>query len=93
MNRIVDYYFLPLQKFIFLTPKYIKMSIHLERNNTQLKRGDRVRITEGPLVNMECELVSDGEDGNFCVSILGLDYSIITTINKSCLVPVEENTN
>ena len=69
------------------------MSIPIEKNNTQLKRGDRVRIIEGPLVNMECELVSDGEDGNFCVSILGLDYSIITTINENILVPVEENTN
>lgn len=67
------------------------MSIHIEKSTPHFKRGDKVRITEGPYVNMECELVSDCEDGNFCVSILGLEYSLITTLNESILVPVEED--
>ena len=61
------------------------------RNNSQLKRGARVRIVEGPFVNMEGMLISDCEEGNFCVSISGLDFALVTTIEESILVPVEED--
>ena len=63
------------------------------KNNSQLKRGARVRIVEGPFINMEGMLISDCEEGNFCVSISGLDFALVTTIEQSILVPVEENTS
>jgi hypothetical protein len=40
---------------------------------------------------MEGMLISDCEDGNFCVSITGLDFALVTTIEQSILVPVEED--
>ena len=61
------------------------------RNTSMLKRGTMVRIVEGPFVNMEGMLVSDCEDGNFCVSISGLDFALVTTIEDSILVPIEES--
>ena len=67
-------------------------AIHV-RNNAQLKRGAKVRIVEGPFVNMEGMLISNCEDGNFCVSITGLDFALVTTIEESILVPVEEDPN
>ncbi len=63
------------------------------KNNSQLKRGARVRIVEGPFTNMEGMLISDCEEGNFCVSISGLDFALVTTIEESILVPVEEDPN
>ena len=63
------------------------------KNNSQLKRGARVRIVEGPFINMEGMLISDCEEGNFCVSISGLDFALVTTIEESILVPVEEDPN
>lgn len=66
-----------------------KAAIHV-RNNSQLRRGVKVRIVEGPFVNMEGMLISNCEDGNFCVSISGLDFALVTTIEESILVPVEE---
>ncbi|MBP5546419.1 MAG: hypothetical protein J6X59_03960, partial [Bacteroidales bacterium] len=57
------------------------------------KRGAKVRILEGPFVNMEGMLVSDCEEGNFCVSISGLDFALVTTIEESILVPAEEDPN
>ncbi len=66
--------------------------IHV-KNTSQLKRGAKVRILEGPFVNMEGMLVSDCEEGNFCVSISGLDFALVTTIEESILVPAEEDPN
>lgn len=63
------------------------------KNNSQLKRGTRVRIIEGPFVNMEGMLISECEEGNFCVSISGLDFALVTTIEESILVPAEEDSN
>ena len=60
------------------------------KNSSQLRRGVKVRIVEGPFVNMEGLLISNCEDGNFCVSISGLDFALVTTIEESILVPVEE---
>ncbi len=64
-------------------------TIHV-RNTSQLKRGTKVRIVEGPFVNMEGMLVSDCEDGNFSISISGLDFTLVTSIEQSILVPIEE---
>lgn len=69
-----------------------QLEIHV-RNTTQLKRGTKVRILEGPFVNMEGLLISDCEDGNFCISITGLDFALVTTIEQSILVPAEEDPN
>ena len=66
--------------------------IHV-KNSSQLKRGAMVRIVEGPFVNMEGMLISDCEEGNFCVSISGLDFALVTTIEESILVPAEEDPN
>ena len=66
--------------------------IHV-KNSTQLKRGAKVRIVEGPFVNMEGMLISDCEEGNFCVSISGLDFALVTTIEESILVPAEDDIN
>ena len=67
-------------------------AIHV-KNTSQLKRGAKVRILEGPFVNMEGMLVSDCEEGNFCVSISGLDFALMTTIEESILVPAESDLN
>lgn len=64
--------------------------IHV-RNSTQLKRGAKVRIAEGPFTNMEGMLIRDCEDGNFCVSISGLDFVLVTAIESSILELIEEN--
>lgn len=69
-----------------------KAKIHV-RNTSLLKLGTRVRIVEGPFVNMEGMLISDCEEGNFCVSISGLDFALVTTIEESILVPAEEDPN
>lgn len=66
--------------------------VHI-KNNSQLKRGAMVRIVEGPFINMEGMLISDCEEGNFCVSISGLDFALVTTIEESILVPVEPTEN
>ena len=58
------------------------------KSTSQLKRGTRVRILEGPFVNMEGLLVSDCEAGNFSISITGLDFSLVTTIEQSILAPI-----
>ena len=66
--------------------------VHI-KNNSQLKRSAMVRIVEGPFINMEGMLISDCEEGNFCVSISGLDFALVTTIEESILVPVEPTEN
>jgi transcription antitermination factor NusG len=58
------------------------------KNSSQLKRGAMVRIIEGPFVNMEGMLVSECEDGNFCISISGLDFALVTSIEGSLLTPI-----
>lgn len=61
------------------------------RNSSQLKRGAKVRIVEGPFTNMEGMLIRECEDGNFCVSISGLDFALVTTIESSILEPIVED--
>jgi transcription antitermination factor NusG len=93
--RIVSWHGKPAiipEKEIYAIKKLMdaKAEVHV-KNNELLKLGAKVRILEGPFVNMEGMLISDCEDGNFCVSITGLDFALVTTIEQSILVPVEED--
>lgn len=66
--------------------------IHV-KNTSQIKLGAKVRIIEGPFINMEGLLVRDCEDGNFCISISGLDFTLVTTVEKALLQPIDEESS
>lgn len=55
------------------------------RNTSMLKKGSRVRIVGGHFEGIEGMLVSDCENGNFSVSITGLDFSLIMPIETALL--------
>lgn len=62
------------------------------KNEAQLKRGVRARIVAGPLEGHEGMLVSDCKEGNFAVSITGLNVSVVIEVAQDMLeyLPDEE---
>ena len=59
-------------------------------NNSQLKIGQRVKIVDGQFVGLEGTLISDCEEGNFCISISGLNVALVMQIEKALLEPILE---
>lgn len=60
-------------------------------DDTKLKKGATVRIIEGPFVGMRGTLISGCEEGNFCISISGINVALITTIDQQLIKPVEKD--
>lgn len=61
-------------------------------HKSQLKQGHKVRIIDGEFVNKEGVLISDCEDGTYCVNISGFEFPLVVIIEKSALIPFEEDT-
>lgn len=59
-------------------------------NDSELKKGAQVRIVEGQFAGMEGTLITDCQDGNFGISLSGLNFSLVMEIEKSILEPVRE---
>ncbi len=58
-------------------------------DNTQLKNGARVRIEEGWMKGMEGMVLEDCQDGNFSISISGLDFSLVLSVQRELLRVLE----
>jgi transcription antitermination factor NusG len=59
------------------------------RNNELLKKGAHVKITGGQFAGLEGDLVSNCEEGNFCISITGLDFCMVMQVEGALLQPIE----
>ncbi len=59
-------------------------------NDSKLKKGSLARIVGGQFNGMEGVLVSDCEGGNFAISIIGLDFSLVMDVEKELLEPLEQ---
>lgn len=59
-------------------------------NDSELKKGAHVRITEGQFAGMEGTLISNCSGGNFGISISGLNFALVMDIESSILEPVRE---
>lgn len=59
-------------------------------NDSELKKGANVRIVEGQFAGMEGTIISHCQGGNFGISISGLNFSLIMTIESSILEPIHE---
>ena len=59
-------------------------------NDSELKEGKQVRIIDGQFKGMEGTLISDCEEGNFCISITGLNCALVMEIEKVLLQPIKE---
>lgn len=53
-----------------------------------LKKGTRVRVTDGSFAGLEGILISSCKDGNFAVRIDALDVALITSIDRLILQPI-----
>lgn len=58
--------------------------------DSDLKKGKKVRIIGGQFAGMEGELISDCEDGNFGLTITGLNFALVIEIQKALLRPIRE---
>ena len=59
-------------------------------NDSRMKKGATVRIIGGQFEGMEGELISDCEEGNFGITITGLNVALVMEIEKDLLQVVEE---
>lgn len=59
-------------------------------NDSELKKGAKVRIVEGQFAGMEGTLISNCQGGNFGISISGLNFTLVMDIEKSILEPIKE---
>lgn len=64
-----------------------KIYIH---DNSLLKRGAKVFITEGEFAGMQGELIKDCKDGNFGIRIGAIGVSLVTEIDSLMLKPISE---
>ena len=53
-----------------------------------MKKGAKVKITDGAFAGMEGILVSRGKEGNFAVRIDAIGLSLITTVDRLLLKPM-----
>ena len=53
-----------------------------------LREGDRVRIDDGPLRNVEGILLRDGETDQVVISVTLLQRSMAVTVNRTWLTPI-----
>lgn len=60
------------------------------RNTERLKKGRRVRISEGALSGREGVLVSDCEDGNFAVEITGISMAMVIHVESALMEPLDD---
>lgn len=58
-------------------------------NDSGLKKGAEVRIVGGQFEGMEGMLISNCEDGNFSITISGLNVALVMQIEKALLEPIE----
>lgn len=59
-------------------------------SDANLKKDAHVRIVEGQFAGLEGILISDCKDGNFGVSITGLDFTLVMQVEASLLQVVME---
>ncbi len=57
-------------------------------NDSRLKNGESVRIIDGPFKGLEGMLISDCEEGNFSITITGLNVALIMHIEKALIEPI-----
>ena len=62
-------------------------------NDAKLKKGVMARIISGQFTGMQGVLISDCEDGNFAISITGLDFALVLDVQKEVLEPLEPSTS
>ncbi len=58
-------------------------------NIESIKKGSRVRITEGPFKSMEGEVVKDFSHGNFGVRVDGLNFVFVVDVDQSIMEVVD----
>lgn len=78
--------------------EYIKQALEAQKevfvaNEASLKKGVRARIISGPLEGHEGVLVSDCKEGNFAVSISGLNLSVVIDVAKDMLEYLPDDPN
>ena len=59
-------------------------------NDSELKKGAHVRITEGQFAGMEGTLITNCQGGNFGISISGLNFALVMDIESAILQPIKE---
>ena len=60
------------------------------KNDSDLKKGKMARIIDGQFKGLEGIIISDCEEGNFGITITGLNFALVMQIEKDLLQVVEE---
>ena len=79
------------QKEIDAIHRLVDADTELYVMSTQLTKGSQVRIIGGQFEGMEGTLISNCEEGNFCINISGLNVALITTVEQALIQPIEDS--
>ena len=80
------------EREIQMMKDFIAAEVDIQVQTTEkLKRGERVRITSGPLEGKTGVLVSDCEEGNFAVEITGISLAMVIYVDKDLMEVLPES--